>query len=251
MPPGTAHLWFLYYLIWFYLLVWAARALQVEHWAERLCAWRPSLQLGVLPLALVPALASVSAPHPAPESLMPQFWAFGFFGLFFAWGYGLLRQQQLIERLRPYALGLLAGSIILYGLWISLIRAYADGAQMGWQTALLQASLAAYISVWMSLVCLVSGRALLNRSNRLLRYLADTSYWIYLVHLPVLFLIQYRLLDLPWHWTVKFIVAVALTFALALIGYELLVRRTVLARLLGPSRSARQAPAAAASRGMA
>ena len=45
-----------------------------------------------MPLLLVPALASVSAPHPAPEGLLPQFWAVAFYGAFYALG-ALLREM--------------------------------------------------------------------------------------------------------------------------------------------------------------
>ena len=39
--------------------------------------------VGVAPLLLVPALASVSAPWPAPELFLPQLWALVFFGFYF------------------------------------------------------------------------------------------------------------------------------------------------------------------------
>jgi glucan biosynthesis protein C len=85
----------------------------------------------------------------------------------------------------------------------------------------------------MTCVCLVAGRSLLNRSNRLLRYLSDASYWVYIVHLPILFAIQYRLMDMVWGWGAKLAIAVVATFAICLLSYHLLVRRTVVGRLLG------------------
>ena len=65
-----------------------------------------------------------------------------------------------------------------------------------------------------------------------MRWLADASYWIYLVHLPLLFAIQYRLLDLPLHWAAKFTTAVLATFALSFVSYRLVVRHTLMGRLL-------------------
>ena len=62
--------------------------------------------------------------------------------------------------------------------------------------------------------------------------LPTPPYWVYLVHLPVLFAIQYRLLDLQMHWTVKFAISTLSTLVLSLASYQLLVRHTPIGRLL-------------------
>ncbi|MGE4070301.1 MAG: acyltransferase family protein [Lysobacterales bacterium] len=238
LPPGTSHLWFLYYLMYFYVLVWAARVFGIEQWAARIARMRPALLLAGMPLAIALPLATVSAPHPAPESLLPQFWALGYFGFFFALGYGLHGQTELIDAWRPHARTLLLAGIACYAVWLPLVLTQIDGEFLVGPIQLLQACLAAAISVWMTLACLCFGRSLLNRSSRLLGYLSETSYWVYLVHLPILFAVQYRLMDADLHWILKFAVAVMATLGLALLGYEALVRRFApLARMLGSSRS--------------
>ena len=238
MPPGTSHLWFLYYLMYFYVLVWAARVFGVERWAARMAQVRPALLLTLMPLAIALPLATVSAPHPAPESLLPQFWALGYFGAFFVLGYGLQGQIERMDAWRVHLRKLLAASIACYALWLSLVVTQVDGDILHGTIQLLQAGLAGAISVWMTLSCLLVGRALLNRRSRWLGYLSQTSYWVYLVHLPVLFAIQYRLMDAELHWTGKLAIAVVATFGLSLAGYEVLVRRFApLARMLGSGRS--------------
>jgi glucans biosynthesis protein C len=84
-----------------------------------------------------------------------------------------------------------------------------------------------------TLACLGLGRALFNRSNRVMVYLADASYWTYIAHLPILFAIQYRLLDVDLPWTAKFAVSVVLTLTACLLSYQLPVRHTPLSHLLG------------------
>jgi glucans biosynthesis protein C len=230
-PPGSGHMWFLYYLLLFCVLVWVARALGLGAFAERIVRLHPAVLPALLPLLLLPALASVPAPHPAPESLLPQFWALAYFGPFFAFGYLLQGHPELADRYRGQAPWLFAASLLLYAVFLSLLgrQAATLGASASWAIALLEA----VISVWMSLVCLSAGRRLLDRRHRVLRYVADASYWTYLVHLPILFAIQYRLLDVDLHWTAKFALSVLLTLALCLLGYQLLVRHTPLGRLLG------------------
>ena len=231
-PPGTAHLWFLYYLMFLYALVWALRSLELGKIGNFVRDLSPAWQLGLLPLLLVPALASVTAPHPAPESLFPQFWAFGFYGPFFAFGYLMFGHEVLVERFRPFAPWLLLGSLALYAVFWYLFKRHVPTMEDPSATLLLAAT-EAYISVWMTCVCLVAGRALLNRSSRLLRYLSDSSYWVYIVHLPLLFFIQYRLMDMELPWGTKFAISVVATFAICLLSYHVLVRKTVIGKLLG------------------
>jgi glucans biosynthesis protein C len=230
MLPGTGHLWFLYYLLILYVLVWVARSLELGWLAARVRALSPAWVLGVLPLLLVPALASVPAPHPAPESLFPQFWALGYYGAFFAFGYLVHGEPTMAERLGRPAPWLLAGSVLLYAGWLIAIDRNTDPtATASWHVALLQA----FISVWMTAVCLVFGQRLLDRRGRLLRPLADAAYWTYIVHLPILLAIQYRLMDVDLPWLVKFSITVVATMLACLLSHRLLVRRSVLARMFG------------------
>jgi glucan biosynthesis protein C len=230
--PGTSHLWFLYYLLFFYVLVWSAKNFDLEKLGKLVRGLNPTWLLGLLPLLLVPALASVSAPNPAPESFLPQFWAFGFYGPFFAFGYLLYGHEAMIERLRPMAPWLLAASLMLYGAFWVLLNRQSPSAEDP-SASLLTALPEAYISVWMTCVCLVAGRSLLNRSNPVLRYFSDASYWTYIVHLPILFALQYRLLDIELPWGIKFAASVLATFGLCLLSYHALVRGTFVGDLLG------------------
>jgi len=232
MPPGTSHLWFLYYLMLFYLLVWVGRSLELRWPLTPLQELHPVWLLGLAPLLLVPALAMVSAPHPAPESLLPQFWALGLFGAFFGFGYLLHSHPELLTRQMPYAVWLALASIALYGVYLHLLSVSPPGPEQPLST-LPMAVIAVYISVWMTSVCLGAGIRWLNHSNVVLRFLSSAAYWTYLIHLPLLFAIQYLLMDLDWRWPWKLLFSTATTLALCLLSYPILVRRTPLRRLVG------------------
>lgn len=231
-PPGTGHLWFLYYLLFLYVLTWVAKSLELGKLGNFVRGLNPAWQLALLPVLLVPAFASVTAPHSAPEGLFPQFWAFGLYGPFFAFGYLLFGHEAMIERFRRFAPWLLLASLALYGAFWYLLKRHVPTIEDPSATVLIAAT-EACISVWMTCTCLVAGRSLLSRSNRMLRYLSDSSYWVYIIHLPILFVIQYRLMDMPWGWSAKFAVSVVATFGICLLSYHLLVRKTVVGRLLG------------------
>lgn len=229
LAPSTTYLWFLLYLMYFFVLVWVVSTLELKRLPSWLSNLRPWVLAGVAPLLLVPALASVGAPWPAPEFFLPQWWALVFFGFYFALGYLLFQRESLLEQLRPLTPFLLVFGLAAYGVFLGFIGTSQPGQPRHW----LQAALEAYAGLWLTLCCLQAGKAWLNGASGIMRYLADASYWVYLVHLPILFAIQYRLLDVAGAWQMKFAVSVLATSLLALASYQLLVRNTFMGKLLG------------------
>lgn len=228
LPPSLTHLWFLYYLMWFYLLVWIAAAGEWKAPAGWIRAWKPAKLLGIAPLLLVPSLASVSAPAPAPESVLPQLWALVFHGLFFVFGYGLYSSASILAELRPYSAWLGIASAGGYAAFLLVLKTQSSRTEV----QILGAVLQAYLGVWMTLWCLQAGSYWMNARVAWVRYLADGSYWTYLVHLPLLLAIQYRLLDWDLAWPAKWAISVVATMAACLASYHFGVRRTMLGRLL-------------------
>ncbi len=232
LPPGTAHLWFLYYLLIFAVLHWIFRTLELGRLGQRLLQRHPAWVMLGLPLVLLPALASVSAPHPAPEGLAPQFWAIIFYGAFFGLGVLVQDQPDWLERVRPLGKRLALGAVLAYPafLWRVAVTAPAlSQTSAPWATAALEACL----SVWLTVGCLLVGQRLFNRASPVLRYLAQSAYWTYLLHLPLLFALQYLLMDWDLGWPLKFAMASAGTLAVCLLSYQVLVRRTLLRRFVG------------------
>jgi glucan biosynthesis protein C len=69
-----------------------------------------------------------------------------------------------------------------------------------------------------------------------IRYLADASYWMYLVHLPLLVAFEIVLVPLPWPILAKLVLTWAVTGAVMLVSYHLLVRSTPLGQWLNGRR---------------
>ena len=188
----------------------------------------------LFPLLLLPALMSVSSPFPAPDQLLPQLWSFGFFGLFFALGYWIFRSEQFIEKFQPFGWVLLVASILAYALYH-----YSIPKQISYPPVpnefplnLLLNSCEAYISVWMTLACLVFGKRYLNTHNSVMRFFSDSSYWIYIIHLPLLFAVQYQLLDQNWGLLAKYTASVGITLAIGAVTYIAFVRWTPIGWML-------------------
>ncbi len=90
------------------------------------------------------------------------------------------------------------------------------------------------LTTWLVLFGLLGVyRRYFHRPSATIRYLAESSFWIYLAHLPVVGLIQMDLLDVSWPTLAKFAVTLTLTLGLGLASYEVLVRRTAFGRFLG------------------
>ena len=192
---------------------------------------------------LVPALYSTTVPVPSPESFAPQLFSFGYYGLFFLLGWHFFRHQGYLDLVEK-RVGLLAAvSIVGYGFFflrlptepvtVEFLRQFVDGPPLatgGGQ--LLDATLEAYLSVYLTLVMLVLGRRLLNTPSRTLRYISDASYWVYVVHLPLLFFIQTALTRLDLNVWLKFGVSSLGTIAVAMVLYEVGVRYTPIGTML-------------------
>jgi peptidoglycan/LPS O-acetylase OafA/YrhL len=69
---------------------------------------------------------------------------------------------------------------------------------------------------------------LFRQSHPAISYLADSSYWIYLVHMPVIGLLQVNLYRIPGHALWKFPIVWAVTLALGFASYQTLVRYTTI-----------------------
>lgn len=78
-------------------------------------------------------------------------------------------------------------------------------------------------------------RRYFDRDRVAVRWLSDASYWMYLVHLPLVIVAQALLLDRPWPAVVKFSFVLAVALAITLVSYRWCVRFTPIGWLLnGP-----------------
>jgi hypothetical protein len=74
--------------------------------------------------------------------------------------------------------------------------------------------------------------ALIKKENILIRYLADSSYWLYIIHLPLVLVLQFLVREWPINAFVKFLLINIATITLLLFSYHLLVRSTWIGWLL-------------------
>jgi len=74
--------------------------------------------------------------------------------------------------------------------------------------------------------------ALIKKENIFIRYLSDSSYWLYIMHLPLVVVLQFLVREWPINAFLKFLLINITTITLLLISYHLLVRSTWIGWLL-------------------
>ena len=79
-----------------------------------------------------------------------------------------------------------------------------------------------------------------SKESHLRRYIADASYWLYLIHLPVVMALQIWMSQWSWPAEVKFILILGISIPLMLLSYEFLVRYTFIGAILSGRKRTRQ-----------
>jgi len=65
-----------------------------------------------------------------------------------------------------------------------------------------------------------------------MRYLADSSYWLYIIHMPALMVFEILLRPIPWPAALKVWLVLALAIPVMLLTYHLFVRPTIIGQIL-------------------
>lgn len=235
------HLWFLWVLT---LLVVAAgvlaplaRLVPTAGVGRRLGSFAFPLA-GALPFAAVLWWHRLPIIPPTTTLLLPPATLIGY-GLFFTVGALCWRHRDQLPRVgRHWAAHLAVGvAAAVAGQSVLTSAPSADGAVAGrWRVAAcLCAAVAHWELVWASLGVVVRYAA--ARPVGWVRSLSDASYWIYLVHLPVVLWVAAALLGWPTSRFVKFPIVLAAGVGLPLLSYHLVVRRTWIGQFLNGRRA--------------
>jgi ABC-type multidrug transport system ATPase subunit/peptidoglycan/LPS O-acetylase OafA/YrhL len=250
------HLWFLYALLMLYPLtmllhsavVRADRSGNFRAFIDRIAATFLNSPLAVLtPVLLgIPLAATLFMREnwlywqgvPAQDTTwIPQIPMVVGFGVAMVVGWVLHRQTALLQALaRRWALHLaIAVAATVYctsvaGSKFSFVPAAMDSSKAMFALCYAAAGWA-WIFALMGL-----GVRFFSGESPMRRYIADASYWVYLVHLPVVAALDVVVRPWPVHWSLKFGFVMVAAFALLFTSYHFLVRRTVIGEWLNGRR---------------
>jgi glucans biosynthesis protein C len=250
VPLAPGHLWFLYYL----LMVLAGLTLASRLGAkipmggvDRLIRGAVRFRVVVFLLAIPTALTL----HPmeflsadTPLSFIPQPRILAYYFVFAAFGWMLHRQDRLIEE---FGKGLWAPLLVALATFVPLglvlervvTKTPFDPPAARWG-ALYLGALFGWSLVLLFLGAFVKWGA---QPRPWVSTLSDSSYWCYVVHLPIVVAMQIVVADLPWPGLLKYAIVMTVTVAACLGSYHAFVRYTFIgAALNGPRPALDAAP---------
>ena len=238
---GFAHLWFLWVLLWqvagFAAVVWWVRRRARRRGVERRLSERAASRiLWSLPvLSVLPQLAMVEGGFgpdtsegliPAPQVLLYYACFFGFGAL--AYDHRGRGGEPLMDVIgRRWVIQLAVGTVVLFPAGLTLLEGLWSAS------ALLQ-----IVFAWtMSFGLVGLFRRFMSGARFRVRYLSDASYWMYLAHLPLVFVAQGVVARLGLPALVDFAVMCVAVTAMLLVTYRYVVRYTFVGRLLNGRRT--------------
>lgn len=249
------HLWFLYVLLEFYAAVLILRAGvalidkrgRIRSSVDRLVGMVMHTHLGPVVLAVPVGITFIVDPswpmwfgvQTPDSSFVTNLQALIGFGVAFSFGWLLHRQTKLIQILEQrwalnlfLAIGFITTSLAIAGLTPPLtpIRDH---------TTILFGAACYALAAWTTTFAVI-GLALRFASgfSPARRYVADASYWLYLIHLPLVMALQVAVSRLDWPWPVKFAAILLIAFPPMLASYQFLVRHSFIGAVLNGRRLA-------------
>ncbi|MYC89262.1 MAG: acyltransferase family protein [Gemmatimonadales bacterium] len=244
------HLWFLYHLLILCVVASALRPLAARipagvrtraldlfgRWVHRGGIAVLMLAAGLILYRMESwAIDYYAGPFPAPRQL-------ALYGLFFGFGWLLFRRRETLEGFKRPTWVLLAAGILCFLAYRHFFdigcppRPDRTCAGAG-EAQHLPAVVFLALSMWFMAYGLI-GLFLryMNKPSPRWRYIADASYWIYIVHVPFVMLLPLPLASVPLPGFLKLALVSVTAIGLILVTYRYFVRPTFIGKQLNGRR---------------
>ncbi|MEM1330123.1 MAG: acyltransferase family protein [Planctomycetota bacterium] len=247
--PFFGHLWFLWFLCWLIAAMVALVKIGRLVPRVRLPAWLfapPLFLVWAVPLTMAAQFfmrGSGSFAGFGPDTsagLLPMPHMLAYYGVFFGVGAAVFAARGPGVRLgRGWPVTI---SIAWVFLWLGLTfgsetewtRELVTNETAHWWVSVLMETLYAWT---LSLALIGLCEVTLTRERRWVRYVSDSSYWLYVIHLPLFVLGQGAMLSSGMPTLAKFAVLSLGGTAVLLVSYQLFVRHTPIGWLLNGKRN--------------
>ena len=244
--PLFHHLWFLWFLCWL-VLVFALYA-RLADWLQwqgppKWLVLSPVRFLYLIPLTMIPqSLMGLVVPSFGPDTslgLLPMPHILLYYALFFFFGALYFDCDDPDGRVgKWWWLALPVGLFIVFPFGLEFSTGAFGFRQDIFDPAMARSAAVALqvIYAWMMTFGFIGlFRKLCTRENNTIRYLSDSSYWLYMAHVPLVIGAQLAVRDWPLASGIKYFLVFLSITGLLLLIYQFLVRYTWLGKLLnGP-----------------
>jgi hypothetical protein len=249
--PFFHHLWFLWFLCWlvagFAVYAKVADRLEWKGLPDRLIL-SPARLLWLVPLTMVPqwfmGSIGLSFGPDTSEGILPMPHVLGYYAIFFAFGVLYFDRDDDSGRVgRWWWLSLPLGLFVVFPLAMEFsmgVSGLRDEIAVPGLYRPISALLQSAYPWVMTFGLMGLFRRLLARESYAIRYVSDSSYWLYLTHVPLIIGAQMLVRDWPLPAIVKFTLICGVVTGLLLIVYQTLVRYRWLGRFLNGPRERRE-----------
>jgi peptidoglycan/LPS O-acetylase OafA/YrhL len=222
--PVFQHLWFLWFLCWLVGL-FAAFAAAADKWDWKApTGWwisGPARYVWIIPVTLLfQSMMVLRLPWFGPDTstgILPAPHVLAYFGVFFAFGALYFVSDDQEGRLGKWW-------------WLHLAFGWLVVLPWGMTQPGLPAPIGLFLQVlytWsISFGMLGFFRRCFRQENRVVRYLSDASYWLYLTHIPLVVLCQWWVYTWNLPVFIKFLTVAGVPTVVLLCIYHLVVRYT-------------------------
>ena len=156
-----------------------------------------------------------------------------FYITFFIMGFIIMSDKRFIYKIDGYRHILLILGIVPLAIFI-----FMDGMDYWpadtpvWFEGVIREYRNAFVPWFFILALMAYGRRFLNFSNRFLKYFAEGSYPIYILHQTAIVVIAFFVVQWDLEAGAKYFIIVALAFLVVIIAYDIFIRRTNITRFL-------------------
>lgn len=241
IPQHTMHLWFLYYLVMFSITSFlVGLAFKKLPWftskSSQLVSFiiqRPLLKIVVFSVITFLLLLTMNRTWVATSlSFTPDFNTFIFYAFFYFFGWVLFKSKSLLSSFMTYDWAFTILGLILFTVYFLM-----DTSTLSLQVIMVIKS----VNVWLFIFGF-TGLFIRYASTHsaIMRYVSDSSYWVYLLHLPLTALLPGFLMGFVAPAFVKFLIVMLGTAFVCFVTYHYLVRNTFIGKFLNGRRYSRK-----------
>lgn len=240
IPDTTFHLWFLYYLAIITFISVGLGLLfknipSVTNYISNIFNWiiqKPLLRIAIFAgLTVVLYLIMGTSQVATSNSFIPDFNTFIYYFFFYLVGWVLYKSKHLLNTMMKFDWLCTIFGIVLFSVY------FFNSDSIGYEIIIILKS----IMVWL-LVFGITGLFIRYGSNHSakMRYISDSSYWVYLVHLPLTAIIPSFIVAWPIHAILKFLFVLISTGIICFVSYHYLVRSTFIGKFLNGKKYSRK-----------
>ena len=240
IPNSTFHLWFLYYLaiITFVsvgLGLLFKRIPKVSNYIANIfdkVIQKPILRVIIFAsLTVIVYLIMGTSQVATSNSFIPDFNTFIYYFFFYLVGWVLFKSKHLLDTMMK-----LDWVCTILGTTLFTVFFFMNES-LGYEIIIILKS----IIVWL-FVFGITGLFIRYGSNHSakMRYISDSSYWVYLLHLSLTAIIPSFIVDWPIHAILKFLFVLISTGIICFISYHYLVRGTFIGKFLNGRKYSRK-----------